>query len=105
MRAVPRPLARPDPLECSRELAFSLHESGSAGVFLGDAMSRGKRTIAGILSLLAIVATTTTVNAAPAAPQGDTGTGTAVTPDGAPPAMAAPAPVRDDAHSAPAAAP
>jgi len=66
-------------------------------------MSREKRTIAGILSLLGIVATTTTVNAAPAAPQGDTGTGTAVTPDGAPPAMAAPAPVRDDAHGAPAA--
>ena len=78
-----------------------MHESGSAGVFLGDAMSRGKRTIAGILSLLAIVATTTTVNAAPAAPQGDTGTGTAVTPDGAPPATADPAPVRDDAHGAP----
>ena len=66
-------------------------------------MSREKRTIAGILSLLGIVATTTTVNAAPAAPQGDTGTGTAVTPDGAPPATAAPAPVRDDAHGAPAA--
>jgi hypothetical protein len=55
-----------------------------------------------MLSLLAIVVTATTVNAAPAAPQGDPGTGTAVTPDGSPPAMAAPAPVRDDAHGAPA---
>src|SRR5438477_10787087 len=66
-------------------------------------MIRGKRTIAGMLSLLAIVMTTPTVNATPAAPQRNPGTGTAVTPDGSPPAMAAPAPVRDDAHGAPAA--
>jgi len=58
-------------------------------------MTRAKRTVAGILSLLTVVVTATTVNAAPAVPQGAPATGAPITPDaqsGAPP--------REDAHGA-----